>query len=122
MIYFMHQPRSQAYLIAVGGIARGRARGNLALGQLIGHSVLNGHAGIGRARYAHSLIDVTPPRKGIAYSSAQAGGRAAEGFYFSGMIMRFVFEHNQPFFFPSVYGRVYHYGAGVILVRNVQIV
>ncbi len=115
-------PRSESYLVAIGGIPRRRGGGYLSRGQLALYRLFNGKKRVGSARNAHRLIHITAPRKRIAYSSAQTGSRAAERLYLGGVVVSFVLEHQQPFLVLTVNVYRYLYGAGVYLLALVQIV
>ena len=85
------------------------------------HCILYGFGGVGTARYAHGLEHIRSARKGIADGAAEAGSRTAEGFDFGGVIVSFVFEHDGVLCRLTVKSYVYVDGAGVYLVRFVEI-
>ena len=59
VVDFIHQPRCQADLVAVGAVPRRRRGGQHALGQLACDGVLHRLGGVGRAGDAHGLIAVS---------------------------------------------------------------
>jgi len=91
------------------------------LRQLTRQSLFPRNSGISGAGDAHGLIDVRAAGQGVADCSAQAGGRAAERFDFSGMVVGLVFEHQKPFFFNAVDVHVDFHRAGVDFLAFVQI-
>ena len=122
MIDFDDLPGGQANLVAVGRCTRGRAASNGDLRQFAGQGVGNVFARIGAAGQAHGLIHVGAPGKRIAYRAADAGGGAAEGLDFGGVVMGFVFELQQPGLrFAVINGAVIDinkHGAGVHFRRD----
>ena len=60
-----------------------------------------------------NLTVLRSSRKWITDCAAYAGCRTAEGLYFRRMIMRFIFEKQQPFFISFVCFHINFYGAGV---------
>ena len=86
----------KADLVAVGGVARRGGLGQLALGELAGNGFGDRRAGIPAAGDPHGLIDVSTAGEGVPDASADAGGGAAEGLDFRGMVVGFILEHQQP--------------------------
>ena len=122
VIHLRDKSRGKSYLVAVAGIAGSGSLGDNALRQFSRKSCRNAFPGIRTARNAHSLIDVSSARKRIAYRAAQAGGGTAERLDFRGVVMRFVFEHNQPLFHLTVIIHVHFHRAGVYLIAHIQII
>ena len=120
-IDFPHVGSCQTYLVAIAGIAAGRLSGNHPLGQLTGDSI--GHPGgdVAGAGNAHGLVYIGPAGKRVPNGAAQAGGRAAEGFYFRGMVMCLVLELEQPLLHFSVYIHVHEDAAGVVFLALLQV-
>ena len=114
-------PRRKADLVAVGRIARRSRRDDLALRELALHRIADGNERIARARHAHSSIDVAAARERIADGAADAGRRAAEGLDLRGVIVRLVLEEEQPILRLSVDIDFDLDGAGVDLLRFVQL-
>ena len=102
VVNFTDLAGSQADLVAVGGVAVGSAVDQLLLGQL----ALDGFAyrgqGVACTGNPHGLVDIAPAGQGVPDRTAQAGGCAAEGLDFSGVVVGFVFEHQQPVFLAAV--------------------
>ena len=121
VVQLVHLARGQADLVAVGGVA-GRRRGHeLTLRELAGNGVGHGHRGVGRARDAHGLVHVGAAREGVADGAAHAGGRAAEGLDLGGVVVGLVLEQEQPVLVLAVDVALDLDGAGVDLLRLVQI-
>ncbi len=94
----------------------------MSLRELAWQGIIEGDARVGRASYAHGLVDIGPARKRVPDGAAQAGGCPAKRLDLGGVIMRLVFEHNQPGLFDSVYIGFYDYGAGIDLLGLVQVI
>ena len=77
MVHFVHQPRRQPNLVAIGGIARRRRGDELALGQFSRHGLADRNERVSRASNAHRLIDIGAPGQRVANRAADAGRRAA---------------------------------------------
>ena len=98
-----------------------KARHNdAALGKLAGQRFADRHRGIARAGDAHGLVDVGTARQGIADGAADAGGRAAERFDLRGVVVGFVFKHQQPVLLLAVNGGADAHGAGVDFLALVK--
>ena len=121
VVNFIHQPRGQTDLVAVGTVPRRRRGGQHALGQLAFDGVFHRLGGVGRAGDAHGLIDVAAPGERVADGAADAGGRAAEGLDLRGVVVRLVLEQQQPLFHALVRLHVQFHRAGVDLLGFVQI-
>ena len=121
VIEFIDLPRRKADLVAVGRIARRSRRDDLALGELALHRIADGNERIARARHAHGGIDVAPARERIADGAADAGRRAAEGLDLRGVIVRLVLEKEQPVLRLAVDIHLDLDGAGVDLLRFVEL-
>ena len=111
----------KAYLVAVGRIAGGGGGGDFSGRKLAGNGFVNRQQGIRCTGNAHRLIYEGAAGKGIAYGSAKACCRAAEGLYLGGMVMGLVFEHKQPLFVFSVVVNGNLYGAGVYFFAFVKV-
>ena len=112
---------SQANLVAVGGVALSGPGGDFPAGELAVHGLGKGQSGVAAAGDAHGLVHIGPAGKGVADGAAQAGGRAAEGLDFRGMVVGFVLELHQPFLGLAVDGHRHLNGAGVDFLALVQI-
>ena len=66
VVYLVDEAGGEAYLVAVGAVARRRAGAELALRELIGERVLKRDCGVARAGYAHGLVDVGPAGERVA--------------------------------------------------------
>ena len=122
MIIFLHLARRQANLVAVAGITLRGGRGNAALGQLTRTGAAVRRARVARTRNAHGLIDIAAAGKRVADRAAQTGCRTAKSLDFRRMVVRFIFEHDEPRFVPAVHVRGDDDGAGVDLVGRVEVV
>ena len=122
VIYFVHYTRCKPYLVAVATESRQSRFRQRALRELAGQSRRIALVGVARSRYAHRLIDVGAPRERVAYRAAQAGRRPAERLYLRGVVVRFVLEHYEPLLVYTVVVDVDDYGAGVDLLRSVEVV
>ena len=121
MIVFLHVAGCQADLVAIGAVACSRTDGDLTLRQLARQGFADGCARVGAAGYAHCLINIRASGQRIADSAAQAGGRTTKGFNFCRMVVRFVFEHHQPFLRLAVHLNRNDDGAGVDFLGLIQI-
>ena len=120
VVELVHLPGGQADLVAVGGIAGGRRRDELSLRQLAGQRPVGRLQGVGRAGDAHGGVDVRPPGERVADGAADAGGRAAEGLDLRGVVVRFIFEQEQPRLRAGIRLHGDFYGAGVHFLRLVE--
>ena len=121
VIPLVYLSRGKADLVAVAGITRGSRRHQLALGQFAGNGFLHGLERVARAGHAHRLIYIAAVGQGVADRAADAGGRAAEGLNFRGVVVRFVFKEQQP---RLVYTVIVHgnaHAASVDFVRFIEI-
>ncbi len=122
VVQLRHLSRSQANLVPIGTVAGRRSGRYLALGQFAGKSVFNRCPGVGTACNTHGLVNVSSSGKGVSNSPSQTGSRAAERLYLGRMVMRFVLEHNQPFFLLAADISFDHNAAGIDLLRFIQVV
>ena len=113
--------RGKADLVAVGRISRRRGLRQLALGELSGKRLRERLSRVAAARHAHRLMDISAAGERVADAAADAGGRAAEGFNFGGVVVGLVFEHQQPVLLLAVHlgGNVDR--AGVDLLALVEL-
>ena len=102
MIEFVHNTGCKPDLVAIGGIARRSSRDELSLRDLTRDCLAHGNSRVGGTCNTHCAVDISPSRQGIPNSSADTGSRTAEGFDFSGMVVRLIFEQQQPGFGLSV--------------------
>ena len=114
-------PRCEADLVAVGGVACGCRPHELALRELAGERLRDGHRGIGRAGHAHGLVDVAAARERVADGAADAGGRAAEGLDLGGVVVGLVLEEVEPVLVVAVHVDLHLDGAGVDLLGLVEV-
>ena len=121
VVNFRHVARGKADLVAVGGIARRRGLGQLALGQLASQRIHQRLAGVPAAGDPHGLMDIRPPGKRVPDAAADAGGRAAEGLDLRGVVVGLVFEHQQPVLLLTVHHGGNVDGTGVDLLALVQL-
>ena len=121
VVHLVHQPGRQTDLVAVGAVSLRGGGDELSLGQLARHGVGHGHQRVRRAGHAHGLIDVGAARQRVADGPADTGGRAAEGLNLGGVVVRLVFEHEQPRLFAPGHVHVDLDGAGVDLLALVQV-
>ena len=96
VVVFGDQAGRETDLVAVRGVAGGRAGGDLALRELARERLLVRRERIAGARHAHRLIHVGAAGKRVADRAAETGGRAAEGLDLRRVVMRLVLEHHQP--------------------------
>ena len=121
VVELVHKARGKADLVAVGAVARCGGGNELALRQLAGQGLGNGDKRVARAGDAHGLVHVGPAGERVAYRPADAGRRAAEGFYLRRVVVSLVLEHQKPGFWLAVHLRRHLHGAGVYLFRLVEI-
>ena len=98
MIIFRDFARRQADLISVGAVSFGRRHRECLLRQFSGERLRKRRARIAGPRDAHRLIHIRASRKRIADATAQARRRAAKRFDFRRVIVRLIFEKEQPIF------------------------
>ena len=113
--------RGKADLVAVGRISRRRGLRQLALGELSGKRLRERLSRVAAAGDAHRLMDISAAGERVADAASDAGGRAAEGFNFGGVVVGLVFEHQQPVLLLAVHlgGNVDR--AGVDLLALVEL-
>ena len=121
VIDLIHQAGGQTDLVAIGGVARRRGLGQLALGQLALQSFAHGRPGVAAAGQPHGLVHIGPAGQGVPDAAADAGGRAAEGLDLGGVIVGLVLEQEQPVLLLPVHHGPDPDGAGVDLLALVQI-
>ena len=121
VINFIHNAGGKANLVAIAGIAGGGGGDDLALGQLAGDGLGNGLQGVCRASDPHGAVDVAAAGQRIPDGTADAGGRAAEGLDFRGVVVGLVLEQQQPGLRHAVHRHVDLHGAGVDLLGLVQL-
>ena len=112
---------SEADLVAVGGGARRRAFGDDRLRQFAGQGGGVGLARVGAAGDAQRLVNVGAAGEWVADGAADAGRRPAVGFDFGRMVVRFVFELQQPRARFAVFIDVDVNGTGVHLGRDFHV-
>lgn len=111
----------QTDLIAIGGVARGRSGHDFALWQFSGQRLVERGGRISGAGDAHRLIHIAASGEGIADGPADAGGRTAERLDLRGVVMRFVFEQEQPFLILTIDVDGGLHRAGVDLLGLIQV-
>ena len=121
MVNLVHKARCKPYLVAVGAVACGSGGSKLSLGELARYSIPYIRKRITAAGYTHRIIDIAPAGERIAYSTAHAGCRAAEGLYLGRMVMRFILEQHQPILVPAVNIDLDIDRTGVYLIRFIKI-
>ena len=109
--------RGKADLVAVGRISRRRGLRQLALGELSGKRLRERLSRVAAARHAHRLMDISAAGERVA----DAGSSTAEGLDLGGVVVRLVFEHQQPVLLLAVHlgGNVDR--AGVDLLALVEL-
>ena len=117
-----HVRRGQTDLVAVARVARRGLLRDDALRQLARERVAHLLVDVARTRHAHRLVDVAAARQRIADRAAQAGRGAAEGLDLRRVVVRFVLELHEPPLRPAVDIHVDVDRAGVVLVRDLQVV
>ena len=121
MIEFAHLSGRESDLVAVGGVAGGSRPDDLPLGQLARKRFGDRTGWIGRPGDPHRRIDVGSARQRIPDRAADAGGGAAEGLYLGRVVVRLVLEEEKPGLLLSVGLDGDLYGAGVDLLRFVEL-
>ena len=121
VVKLVYLTRCKTDLVAVGGIACGRRGDDLLLRKLAGHGFRERAERICRARHTHGGVHVRASGKRIADRTADTGGGTAKRLDLGGMVMRFIFEEEKPFFGLSVYIHVHFDGAGVDLLGFVEL-
>ena len=120
MIQLVDRACGQADLVAVGRVAGGGRRHELALRKLAFKRFRHGGRGVTRTGYAHRLVHVAAPRKRVADSTPQTRSRAAERLDLGGMVVRLVLEEIEPVLvLPVDVDRTLH-RAGVDFLRLVE--
>ena len=121
VIDLIHLTGSEADLVAVGGITGGSGGHQLALGQLAGQGLTDGLEGVACAGDAHGLIDVAAAGQRVADRTADAGGSAAERLDLRRVVVGLVLEQEQPVLVLAVDVALDLHGAGVDLLRLVEV-
>ena len=121
VVDLVHLTGSQTDLVAVGGVTGGCGGDQLALGQLAGHGLADRLERVACAGDTHSLIDVAAAGQRVADSTADTGGSTAEGLDLGGVVVSLVLEQEQPVLILAVDVTLDLDGAGVDLLRLVQI-
>ena len=121
VVQLVHHTGGKADLVAVAGIARRGCRHQLALRQLAGHGIPDGHQWVARPGDAHGLVHIAAVGQRVPDGAADAGGRAAERLDLGGMIVRLVFEQQQPGLVRTVVVHGDAHAAGVDLVGFVHV-
>ena len=98
MVDFADFTGGEADLVSVGRIAVSRFLANFALGKFAGNGFVVRCARVSGTGDAHGLVDVGTAGKRVADTTAEASSRAAEGFNFGGVVVRFVLKLHEPFF------------------------
>ena len=113
--------RGKADLVAVGRISRRRGLRQLALRELSGQGLGKGLSRVAAAGDAHRLMDISAAGERVADAAADAGSSTAEGLDLGGVVVRLVFEHQQPVLLLAVHlgGNVDR--AGVDLLALVEL-
>ena len=121
MVDLIHLAGGKADLVAVGGVTGSGSGHQLALGQLAGHGLADRLERVACAGDTHSLIDVAAAGQRVADSTADTGGSTAEGLDLGGVVVSLVLEQEQPVLILAVDVTLDLDGAGVDLLRLVQI-
>ena len=95
--------RGKADLVAVGRISRRRGLRQLALGELSGKRLRERLSRVAAAGDAHRLMDISAAGERVADATSDAGGSTAEGLDLGGVVVRLVFEHQQPVLLLAVH-------------------
>ena len=117
-----HVRRRQSDLVAVARIARRGLLRDDALRQFPGEGLRNRQVDVPGTRHAHRLVDVAAARQRVADRTAQTGRRTAEGFDLRRVVVRLVLELQKPRLGLSVNVHLHIDRAGVVLLRDFQIV
>ena len=96
MVKLVYLAGCKTDLVTVGGITCSCGGDQLLLRQLTGQSFGKCTGGICAAGDTHGGINVGASRQRVTDRTANAGGRAAKGLYFGGVIVRFVLEQQEP--------------------------
>ena len=112
----------KADLVAVGGIARRSAGGNLSCGQLTLHRILKRNSRVAAAGNAHRLINIRSAGERVANRAAKACCRAAERLNLRRVVVGLILELHEPLLGLAVDRDRHFNGTGVDLVAFVQIV
>ena len=121
VVDLVHLTGSQTDLVAVGGVTGGCGGDQLTLGQLAGHGLADRLERVACAGDAHSLIDVAAAGQRVADGTADAGSSTTEGLDLGGVVVGLVLEQEQPVLVLAVDVALDLDGAGVDLLRLVQI-
>ena len=121
MVDFVDLAGRQANLVAVGAVACGCLRHDLALGQLALQRLRDRRARVGSAGHAHGLVHVAASRQRVADAAADAGCGTTEGFDLGGVVVRFVLEQEQPILLFAIHIHLHLDGAGVDFLGFVKV-
>ena len=118
---FMHLAGRKTDLVTIAGIALRRLAGNDPLGKFAGHGLGNRLPDVSGTGHAHGLVHIGAPAQRVADGAAEAGRRAAEGFYLGRMVVGFILEHEKPLLGLPVDGDVDEDAAGVVLFAHLHV-
>ncbi len=121
VVELVHNAGGKADLVAIRGIARRRGRNELALRQLARDGFRNRLQRVGSAGNAHGAVNIGPARQRVTDGAADAGGGTAEGLDLGGVVVRFVFEQQQPGLLHAVRFNLDFDGAGIDFLRLIQL-
>ena len=121
VVNLAHLACGDADLVAVARISFRRLDAYLALRQLACKRLGKRRARVCGAAHAHGLVDPRAPGQRVAYAAAYAGGRPAEGLDLGGVVVRLVFEEEQPVLVVAVHVGFHLHRAGVHLVGFVEV-
>ena len=96
MIDFGDLAGGEADLVAIRRVAAGCCLTDFLLREFTGEGIGKGRERIAGTGHPHGLIDIGTAGEWVADATAEASGRSAEGFDFSGMVVGLVLEHHQP--------------------------
>ena len=114
--------RGQTDLVAVARIARGGLLRDDALRELARERVAHLLVDISGTRNAHGLVDVAAARQRVADRAAQAGRGSSERLDLGRVVVCLVLELQEPLLGLPVHIDIDIDRAGVVLLRNLQIV
>ena len=117
MINLFYETGSKTDLISVGTVSVCCGAHKLLLRQLARHGILHRLCRIRRSGNTHSLVNISTSGKGITDRSAQTGSRTTERLNLCRMVVRLIFEINQPLFFFAVHLQGNNNRAGIDLIR-----
>ena len=102
VVIFFDFARSQANLVTIRAVTLGSACRQLTLGQFADERILDRLTRVAGTGDPHGLIDIGTAAQGVADTAAQAGSCAAERFDFRRVVMGFILEEEEPFFFDAI--------------------